>query len=91
MNFKETQQNPIGLYLRLRHKWFSHYDQLADDGWWGPFDTVHEAALECYAGNSHERIFIAQGYKTSRKERAEGFPDWEVSTEQAFEIVLPTK
>jgi hypothetical protein len=78
------------LVLQPRHKWFSSYDNLCDDGWWGPHDTVEAAALECYCKNSSERIFVAQGRKLTKAELEDLGVEytWEVEVQHAFEIKM---
>ena len=90
-----TADAPLGSLTPLtrqpRHKWFSTYDRDCEDGWWGPYDTVEDAARECVCQNGREnRIFIAQGHKLTKAERYGEF-DWEVDAENAFEIILPNE
>ena len=78
------------LRLKPRQKWFSTFDKLSDFGWWGPFKTIDEAALEC-SFNGDGNIFIAQGRRLTKSEQESmgGDYEWEVEAESAFEIVLP--
>lgn len=97
MNNPETKPEPLPpapssalpLVRRPRHKWFASYDPKADEGWWGPHDTVEAAAMEALCNNGSDRIFVTQGHKLPKDERYMPEWDWEVDAARAFEIVLP--
>jgi hypothetical protein len=79
---------PHPLVRPPRHKWFSA-DDIEADGWWGPHDTIEEAARDCILNSPTGcRIFVAHGYKLLESERYAEYP-WEVDAHLAFEIVLP--
>ena len=85
------QQNPYALVLRPRHKWFAAPETSQEDGWYGPFGRLEDAAIECWSSNGSDRIFVTQGRKLTAAEIEEQGADyaWEVDAKAAFEIVLP--
>jgi hypothetical protein len=84
-------QNPYALVLRPRHKWFAAPEAGQEDGWYGPFRKLEDAAYECWLSQGGERIFVTQGRKLTVSEIEEQGADyaWEVDAKAAFEIVLP--
>ena len=78
--------------LAPRHKWFAHTSKDAEDGWVGPSDTVGEAVLKAeeWFGDEHASCFVAQGRKLKRWEieDMEVDYDWEVESNECFEVVI---
>lgn len=77
-----------------RHKWFSASDRRADEGWYGPHNTIESALLEFASEYGHDvPCFVAQGYKLTKAELEDLGVDyeWEVSASDAIEIRLPSE
>ena len=84
-------QNPYAIFLKPKHQWFAAPSADQEDGWYGPFGRIEDAACECWSSNGGERIFVTQGRKLTMEEIEEQGAEyaWEVDAKAAFEIVLP--
>lgn len=80
MNFSSLQLKP-------RHKWFAHYSLAADDGYYGPHNTIEPAIAEVLANHGIDEtgrsVYVFQGYKMTKKEQEEwGMEyEWQCDTE----------
>lgn len=77
--------------LKPRHRWFSHTDKTACDGWSGPHDTIEDAVDRCddeCGVDASIPVYVAQGRKLRKDELGDMDVDftWEVDTRNCFEI-----
>lgn len=83
------------LRKRPRHKWFSHCDKLEGEGWFGPHDTIEQAAMEAFGQYGREDpVYVAQGFKLTKAKIKEDYGeydpdyDWEVDSKTSIKISL---
>lgn len=93
-DMNEIQKNKyIFLIHKSRHKWFSSTSRMADNGWFGPCDTMEQAIFECFSSDDYNDgiCYVGQGHKLTKEEIEEMCVDynWEVDTENAIEIRVP--
>lgn len=79
--------------LKPRWRWFSASSPEAEDGWFGPHETISEAVIEFVSEYGWDvPCFVAQGRKMTKQEIEESALEyqWEVEEpENAMEIRLP--
>jgi hypothetical protein len=84
-----------GLNLKPRHKWFSHTNPDAENGWSGPHDHIEDAARAALVAWEAEgdTCYIAPGRKLTKAESEEQGAEytWEVATRNALKLVLPSR
>lgn len=82
---------PTRLTLRHRYKWFASSVRDADDGWYGPYATMEQAAIKCANEEGVHVLYVTQGYHMTKAECEEKGVEytWEVDTFKAVEVRLP--
>ena len=86
--------NLDALRIKPRHKWFSHTDEQAENGWLGPHKHIEDAAKAALLTweSEGDTCWIAQGRKMTKAEMQESGDDyaWEVDVFNAMMLKLPT-
>ena len=77
------------LIRQPKRKWFSAESMDAED-WYGPYDTIGEAALEMVSNDLNSPIFVAQASRIPKAERYSE-NEWEIDGPTIIEIKIHQK